>query len=477
MAEMLLKAKDLYLDGIRDYMNGSVLYWAVQAGCEDVVRWVAEHSQITNLVDHISGPGGPITALSVAARNGNEAMVRLLLKLGVSLSANKLAKYMSWAIAEGHAEVVALLVERGVVVNQAHKHFFLDDKAEFPLHQACDTGNADALEILLASNADVYALTDTGQSAVHKAASKGHEKVLHVLIAHGASIDSADKRGYTSLHEAAQNGHTSCVQALLARDANVSAFTYTEFGQNPLHLASLHGHKSVVEALLHEGAEHARSTSFDASSWTALAQSINSACRLPVNSFNVDVTDKCGFTALMLASSNNHHSVGNRLLRAGANVEARCYGGKTALILAVELGAVTCVRALLDAGAYPDARNDAGLTVLHVAFCVARCHDFTQRVDLLELLLRAGANKESRDTYGCTVLHRAAMLRNVLCTALLLRWGANEFVSNHSGHAPRDFFPAFDWDGVMRLSTEDQSANHYHQLYLQQKSHGMLHAI
>ena len=113
-----------------------------------------------------------------------------------------------------------------------------------------------------------------------------------------------------------------------------------------------------------------------------------------------------GDAALLLASENGHLKVVQALLAAGADVDAKGYGGFTALIWASRRNHLEVVQALLAAKADVDAtRNDRGRTALLEAI------DYDVREDHLDVvraLVEAGANVNAIDGTGVTALIEAA---------------------------------------------------------------------
>ena len=134
--------------------------------------------------------------------------------------------------------------------------------------------------------------------------------------------------------------------------------------------SSMFGNREAVKKLLKEGAD--------------------------VNAKNSD-----GYTALILASSNGRTEIVAMLLDAGANVNARTntnYWGSTALIRASENKHTEIVAMLLDAGADVNATDDDGDTAL---MRVINCDEEDDRpwyqveydiIEIVEMLLTAGAD-------------------------------------------------------------------------------------
>ena len=122
--------------------------------------------------------------------------------------------------------------------------------------------------------------------------------------------------------------------------------------------------------------------------------------RLLAAGARVEARDDKGRTALHYAASLDAVSAIGVLLASGANVEARALGGVTALHIAAVRGAVGATEALLAGGASIESRGEGGWTVLHVA--AAHGH-----VGVIRALVAAGSRIEARDESGWTALHSA----------------------------------------------------------------------
>ncbi|MDR6208109.1 ankyrin repeat domain-containing protein [Paraburkholderia graminis] len=109
-----------------------------------------------------------------------------------------------------------------------------------------------------------------------------------------------------------------------------------------------------------------------------------------------------------------------RMIRAGADVNASYKSGKTALHMA---GFAPLMEVLIASGARVDARDEQGRTPLHMA-ADASC---------TLALVRAGARVECEDMHGSHALHRAKSRDQ---TAALIKAGADVRVRNAKGRTP-----------------------------------------
>ena len=118
-----------------------------------------------------------------------------------------------------------------------------------PLMVAAQNGHAAVVELLLANNVQIKAISPDGWTALMVAAQNGHAEVVELLLAtSNADVNAADFHGMTALIAAAQAGHARVVEVLLAADAEADAADL--WGLTALIAAVRAGHPAVVELLL-----------------------------------------------------------------------------------------------------------------------------------------------------------------------------------------------------------------------------------
>jgi ankyrin repeat protein len=194
---------------------------------------------------------------------------------------------LSVAAANGHNEVVSLLIIAGV--DKEAK----DDGGLTALMGAAQYGQGKCVELLLTAGADKEAKTQEGFTALCMAAQEGNDKCAELLLTAGVDKEAKTYLGATALFMAAQEGHDKCLELLLTAGADKEAKMNDD--TTALYMAAQNGHDKCVELLL------------DA--------------RCDVNALN-DV----GASALFTAVNNKRIDCVRILVRCGANVTLQFRG-------------------------------------------------------------------------------------------------------------------------------------------------------
>jgi len=205
-----------------------------------------------------------VTPLFLAAKEGHDECVRLLIEAGASVDgigvvANALTPL--WvATYAGHKNCVKRLVAAGANLNTKFP--------ETPLFIAAREGRADCLKILIEAGSCVNVTNSRGQNPLHIACSEVHESCIELLANTECELDAMDQSGCTPLHHAcinAPDGHRS-VKMLVQLGAAVNISSRSWNHATSLHFCSQLGKLENLKLLLKYGA-------------------------------NVFIKDKCGHTA------------------------------------------------------------------------------------------------------------------------------------------------------------------------------------
>jgi ankyrin repeat protein len=119
-----------------------------------------------------------------------------------------------------------------------------------------------------------------------------------------------------------------------------------------------------------------------------------------------------GYTALILATYDDHLDAARALLDAGANPDLQDASGNSALMGVSFKGYANIARLLIERGAALNLTNGNGGTALMFATLFGRN-------ELVKLLLDAGADAFLRDARGLTALHLAGQQGNAEAWKLL----------------------------------------------------------
>ncbi|KAL8235044.1 hypothetical protein R6Q59_021144 [Mikania micrantha] len=152
-----------------------------------------------------------------------------------------------------------------------------------PLHYSAAQGHHEIVSLLIESGVDINLRNYRGQTALMQACQYGHWEVVLTLILYKANIHKADYlNGGTALHLAALNGHSRCIRILLAdyipsvanfynfvnKRSEIEEFVLdfdeellyetinkpADGGVTALHMAALNGHVDSVQLLVDLGA-------------------------------------------------------------------------------------------------------------------------------------------------------------------------------------------------------------------------------
>ncbi|MHC4740827.1 MAG: ankyrin repeat domain-containing protein [Planctomycetota bacterium] len=127
------------------------------------------------------------------------------------------------------------------------------DMGATPLHTAAEQGHAEIMKLLIERGMDPSQADWIARSPLHVAAAKGHAEAVAALLEGGAKHSPGNHQSDTPLHLAADAGHVDVVRILIEAGADINDKDYRN--QTPLDRARDRGRKKVVELLLKHGAK------------------------------------------------------------------------------------------------------------------------------------------------------------------------------------------------------------------------------
>ncbi|KAF7179370.1 hypothetical protein CNMCM7691_008303 [Aspergillus felis] len=297
-----------------------------------------------------------VTGIALAAFFGLTTIVEALMDKNVNeRSCNDSEEALFWAATGGSAEVIKLLLTRGVSPN-----------VRGVMRAAAENGYEDVIRILAANGGDVNAgcYEDEG-NALQAAAIKGNESLIRCLLELGADPNRVGGELGSVLHIAAVNGDESITSLLLENGAHPN----TKGGMYgfALQAAVEEGHENIIQMLLDNGAD-------------------------------VNLEGGPYGNAFQAAVENGDQDIVELLLAHGANINTMIGGEKyTALQEVARRGLEAMVEFLIDRGANMDSRQRNGQTALHQAAKEGQS-------GVVALLVQKGANPSIRDQRGFTAL-------------------------------------------------------------------------
>jgi ankyrin repeat protein len=241
---------------------------------------------------------------------------------------------------------------------------------------------------------------------------KGGLSPIEALLAAGCDVNEGNDRGWTPLHQAAYANKPEIVALLIEKGAALDAEAHSA-GGTPLIAALFWGHREVAELL---GRHLVAPSNLRAAAGLGIPELVE-ACFQPDGTLTPEACAARGFyrphsgfpdwqpstdprevldEALVWACKSSHLVVLERLVRAGAQVNADPYRG-TPLIWAAVCNRTETVAWLLDHGAninqkatFAGATHGQGITALHMA---AQCGHMA----LVKLLVERGADRLIQD--------------------------------------------------------------------------------
>ncbi|VDN20801.1 unnamed protein product [Gongylonema pulchrum] len=161
---------------------------------------------------------------------------------------------LSLAVRNQNETIVRILLDHGCALNK----FSPDDNGhlETPLYTATRLHNYNIVQLLLMYGADPNVTVSSNRTPLFIAAKERCFNICNLLIAFGANLDIPDCTGQTPLHLACRNndGSKFCeriAMLLIAHGANVRAADFKR--RIPLDFAEINASIAIIEGLIEDG--------------------------------------------------------------------------------------------------------------------------------------------------------------------------------------------------------------------------------
>ncbi len=458
------------------------LHFSAIAGHEKITKFLLENNASTNVQDS-SGA----TPLHEAVRYGNTNIAKMLLDSGANINAkDNLGKtpILIAMPAQKRDELYTLLISYKSDVTKK------DTYGDTVLHIATLTNvPTSILEKLTSAGADINARNKDGITPFSLAIEIGNKEHIEFYAKKGADIHSKDTNGKTPLLRALEkddetlsliitskniNSHDSngnsplCVA--IKSDAPLSKIQYilsltedvnsrNSEGDTALFMAVQKNKKQLGELLLAKNADIFATNNKNQSPLSLALSNGQETMDWLITSQTIKATDGSGNTALHYAAEWELPEAVSKLIKKGADAEARNANGETPIFNAAKTDNALVIEELVKNGCKLNIRDNLGSTPLHTAVRWGNSSSaktlvklgadinaqnvtgksalseaaISGKAEMAKLLLDCGANPDSSDTSGRTILMDAIRSKNIEITTLLLEHHANPQIQEISG--------------------------------------------
>ncbi|KAI8880361.1 ankyrin [Backusella circina FSU 941] len=232
----------------------------------------------------------------------------------------------------------------------------VDNAGRTKLFSSTSSGRLDKVKELIKRGANVNHRDNAGWCPLHEAAVKGQYEIMRYLISSGASVNVRGCEEDTPLHDACKSRFPDCVRLLVESGADVFALNLKR--QKPIDVCDDEDCIEMVQARMKQLDDLASK-------------------------------DEQGRTCLHRACLEGDQEEALRLLRQGADANARDHAMWSPLHCAVERQHVALVRLLVQHGADVNGCKQDGAGALHIA-----CQK--QHETIVTYLVESGADRRLR---------------------------------------------------------------------------------
>ena len=317
--ELIAYLIDCGLDAnIEDDDGRTPLHEAVCCGHLELVRALLRLGARRSMTMIARDAGTP---LYIAAETGQVDIIEMLVGQGLDVNIQDNRGFTPLHVAadqnqlESACTLIGLGGRRSMTVTA--------DELGTPLHLAAAEGHKDMVSLLLKEGCPTDVIDGNSQSPVHVAAMSGEVDIIEMLINHGLDVNLVDNGHITPLHSAAVEGQRESVYKLLRSGGKASMTMVAGDGGTPLHQAVGIGTNDIVTLLLDEGCPVNVTTSdgLTALHFAALFDRVDLVDQLVDRGCDANAVDVLGVTPLFYALS--HLEVVQKLLLSGASISHR----------------------------------------------------------------------------------------------------------------------------------------------------------
>ncbi len=387
-----------------------------------------------------------------AVASGNIELVRLLLDSGADIAAQDLAGYtplfyldMSKGAA-GALSIADVLTQAGSDCNHVSTAGYT------LLLLACAKSNEEMTRYLLANGADIHqAERHYGKNALITSAELASAQVLTLLLERKPDLELRDGQGHTALMAAAWSKKWDNARALVDAGANMNVFASDAYANASfLELLVIHGQRDLLLHCLRRGADPNVVSKKGSTPFLSIVPwaDISTIKLFIEHGANPNGVNGAGESALFLTRD---LETAKLLVEKGTSLDLRNRRGATALLMACEYGYHDIARYLIEQGADASISDNEGMAC---AFYLAR----SEERQLFDLVLDRVKDVNHTDIYGRTALMFAAMAGNRHAAEALIKKKAVIDAQDHKGMTALMYAAKSKGAAMMKL-LKDAGAN------------------
>lgn len=337
--------------------------------------------------------------ITIALRNRNKDMIRLLVDLGVNINsigcAFKNTTALEYAIENLDLEIVKFLIDLGAEINLAN----VQKDMRVPLHLAVEVGKKDIVEYLIDRGANINSRDVKGMAPLHYAIKKGDVQIVNLLLDKGADIEIVDKNRKTPLLFSIVENKPDISICLIDRGANTQV--KDKNGNGVLHLCAEKGLLELAKYILEK------------------------------KNGEIDINDgnKKKETPLHIAVRNNKVEFVKFLIERGAEVEAKDVNGATPLFISLEVDNLELAKYFVEKGADVNVEANDGRRLVHLA-------GSSKTVDTIKWLVGLGLDINVKDKEANLPIHYTCNSGELNTLMFLIQKGQPINDLNKRGYAP-----------------------------------------
>ncbi|KAL8647244.1 MAG: hypothetical protein Q9226_006514 [Calogaya cf. arnoldii] len=384
------------------------LFFAASFGLPNTLKELLEDEEENDLSSWTETEGDPIRE---AVAQGHAEVVKVLIEHYEVSDETKLSQYLYIASSKGHAEIVGFLLDKGVNVDA------VGGKQGTALQIAALEGHKDIAQLLLSKHASTKVVSARFGTPLSAAAEKGHERTFQMLLSAGASINGKGGWYAYPLISAIVGQNDTIIQILLNKGANVNLTG----GRHvcALMAAAALGKLALVQKLIDKGAKvnDENDKGADALHSASCAGHLDVVCLLLENGADVNAKGGKHRNALNAASSGGFAEIVDVLLDAGADPTVFDPNYGNAIQAAARAGHEEIIRKLADRGCEVDAPGGTRGTALVGAASAGQAR-------VVEVLFELGVPKgDTQDASDALVAAISRDHENVV--EVLVSFGSN----------------------------------------------------